>query len=68
MVAGVVVVALPALWLGTRGGDPVVLARGLVVLAALVPAITTLLFVLRAARSPRRRRNPAGITVTDLLS
>ena len=61
-------VVVAALWLGTRGGDPVVLARGLVVLAALVPAITALLFVLRAARNPRRRPNPGGITVTDLLS
>jgi putative ABC transport system permease protein len=46
-------VVVAALWLGARGGDPVVLPRVVVVLAVLVPALTTLAFVLRATRAPR---------------
>jgi putative ABC transport system permease protein len=46
-------VVVAALWLGTRGGDPVVLPRVVVALAVLVPALTTLAFVLRATRAPR---------------
>lgn len=60
-------VVVAALWLGTRDGQPVVLPRGLVVVAALVPAVVALLLVLRAARR-RPRPRPQAVSVSDLLS
>jgi hypothetical protein len=74
MIAGVVLVALPALWLGIRGtgrrsgyssADPtdrasvVVLVVLRVLTLLLVPALVLLTFGRRDRRPARRRANPA---------